>query len=346
MFGQMFIFIKFALLKSSMASLVLKLTGDDTHKIRGMLAPDGMQVFSVYDFMTIACGYKSKDTGASARKEFQRLTKDGSEYQGEVMASCHYLKFTGNGQRDTPCMTVRGLQRLLMILGGKVAAEFRAVVEGVFTRVMAGDQSLIQVINANAASDAPVHQIYRQALAQEPVTTAPDPTSLTRKRRMEELEIEMLEADVEAKKLANAAMARDSMLDHLCKVADRYQELCEDSLMDERARLMLKDGFLNMAMAAQQPTNSGSQALIENSGVVLPNKPISLSSVAVELGFKIPDGEFMAIGKKVSRRYFQLHGKSPSKHDQLIKGKVTSVNSYTESDRAIVEEVLREHCVS
>jgi hypothetical protein len=238
-------------------------------------------------------------------------------------------------------MTVRGLQRLLMILGGKVAAEFRAVVEGVFTRVMAGDQSLIQVINANAASDAPVHQIYRQALAQEPVA-APDPASLTRKRRMEELEIEMLEADVEAKKLANAAMA----CENLCKVADRYQELCEDSLMDERARLMLKDGFLNMAMAAQQPTNSGSQALIENSGVVLPNKPISLSSVAVELGFKIPDGEFMAIGKKVSRRYFQLHGKTPSKHDQLIKGKVTSVNSYTESDRAIVEEVLREHCVS
>jgi hypothetical protein len=254
-----------------MASLVLKLTEDDTHKIRGMIAPNGIQVFSVYDFMTIACGYKHG--GSAARTEFKRLTKDGSEFKDELVTSCDNLKFAGPGQRDTPCMSVRGLQRLLMILGGKVAAEFRAVVEGVFTRVMAGDQSLIQVINANAASDAPVHQIYRQALAQEPVA-APDPSSLTRKRRMEELEIEMLEADVEAKKLANAAMARDSMLDHLCKVADRYQELCEDSLMDERARLMLKDGFLNMAMAAQQPTNSCSQALIENGGVVSRNKLI------------------------------------------------------------------------
>jgi hypothetical protein len=322
-----------------MASLVLKLTGDDTNKIRGMLAPDGMQVFSVYDFMTIACGYTN--SGATARNEFKRMVKDGSEYKTEIVASCYNLHFPGQRGAATPSMTVRGLQRLLMILGGKVAAEFRAVVEGVFTRVMAGDQSLIQVINANAASDAPVHQIYRQALAQEPVTTAPDPASLTRKRRMEELEIEMLEADVEAKKLANAAMA----CENLSKVADRYQELCEDSPMDERARLMLKDGFLNMAMAAQQPTSSASQALIENGGGwVSPNKPISLSSVAVELGFKIPDGEFMAIGKKVSRRYFQLHGKTPSKHDQLIKGKVTSVNSYTESDRAIVEQVLREHC--
>jgi hypothetical protein len=333
----MFVFIKFTVSKSRMASLVLKLTGDDNNKIRGML-DDGIQVFSVYDFMTKACAYPEE--GNSARKAFGRLIKDGGEHAIEVGTLCHYLKFAGAGQRDTPCMTVRGLQRLLMILGGKVAAEFRAVVEGVFTRVMAGDQTMIQAINANAASDAPVHQIYRQALAQEPVTTAPDPASLTRKRRMEELEIEMLEADVEAKKLANAAMA----CENLSKVADRYQELCEDSPMDERARLMLKDGFLNMPMAAQQPTNSGSQPLIENGSGVSPNKPISLSSVAVELGFKIPDGEFIAIGKKVSQRYFKLHGKTPSKHDQLIKGKVTSVNSYTESDRAIVEQVLREHC--
>lgn len=59
-------------------------------------------------------------------------------------------------------MTIRCLQRLLMILGGKVAAEFRILVEGVFTRVMAGDKSLIEVINANAASDAPIQQIYRK----------------------------------------------------------------------------------------------------------------------------------------------------------------------------------------
>lgn len=61
-------------------------------------------------------------------------------------------------------MTIRGLQRLLMILGGKVAAEIRKLVEGTFTRVIAGDQSLIEVINANAASDAPVQQAFCQAL--------------------------------------------------------------------------------------------------------------------------------------------------------------------------------------
>lgn len=224
-----------------------------------------------------------------------------------------------------------------MILGGKVAAEFRALAERVFTRVMAGDQSLINVINANAVSDAPIHQIYRETLAQEPVVE--DELSLTHKRKREELQIAMLEADLETKKLANAAMARDSMFDHLDKITVKYQDLCQDIVMDERARLMLKDSFLNMAMATQQ--NGG---LITNDPQqISPNKPISLSSVAIEMGLKIHDNEFLSLGRQVSKRYFQLHGKKPTKHDQLIKGKVTLVNSYMESDRPIVEEVLRKH---
>ena len=113
-----------------MASLVLKLTGDDSVRLRGIMAAD-MQVWSVYDFMTKACGYK--DAGNSARKEFSRLTKDGGEHKIEVEASCYYIKFPGAGQRETPCMTIRGLQRLTMILGGKIAAEFRVLVEGVFS---------------------------------------------------------------------------------------------------------------------------------------------------------------------------------------------------------------------
>ena len=320
-----------------MANLVLKLTGDDSNKIRGMLASDGMEVWSVYDFMTKACGYNSRDAGASARNEFKRLIKDGSDVKDEVVASCYYLKFPGTGQRETPCMTIRGLQRLLMILGGKVASEFRVLVEGVFTRVMAGDKSLIEVINANAASDAPIQQVYRQALAQEPVA---DDLSLARKRRMEDLEIERLEADLEAKKLANVALARDSAREHLTKITSSYLELCQDKVMDERARLMLKDSFLNMAMMHQPQSG---QALLTNHHGVSPNKPISLSSVAAELGLNIPDAEYISIGKEVSKRYFQLHGKTPPKHDQLIKGKVTLVNSYMESDRSIVEEVLRWH---
>ena len=67
-------------------------------------------------------------------------------------------------------MTVRGLQRLLLILGGKVAAQYRAIVESVFTRYTAGDTSLIQEVRANAASDAPGNVLACKALEMEPVT--------------------------------------------------------------------------------------------------------------------------------------------------------------------------------
>ena len=82
---------------------------------------------------------------------FERLTKEGSEHAKTVVTDCYYCQFPGERQKSTPCMTIRGLQRLLMILGRKVAAEFREIVEGVFTRYMAGDTSLIEEVRDNAA---------------------------------------------------------------------------------------------------------------------------------------------------------------------------------------------------
>ena len=56
--------------------------------------------------------------------------------------------------RVTPVMTLRQLQRLLLKLDNKVAADFRLIVEGVFTRYMTGDVSMIEEIRLNAVSVA------------------------------------------------------------------------------------------------------------------------------------------------------------------------------------------------
>ena len=114
-----------------MSSLVLSLTSDAA--VRSLMAPDGTHRFSVYDFITLAC--QKTDGSAYASKTYSNL----------------------------------GLQRLLFMLGTKVAAEFRRLLEGTSTRVMAGDTSLIEVIQANTAFDAPIHQAYHQGLEQEPV---------------------------------------------------------------------------------------------------------------------------------------------------------------------------------
>ena len=242
-----------------MSSLVLKLVErPDGSLARGMIGPDGMQVFSVYDFMTTACGYV--DTGATARKEFGRLTKDGSDHKEEIEASCRSLHFPGQRGPGTPCMTIRGLQRLLMILGGKVAAEFRKIIEGTFTRVMAGDQSLIEVINANAASQEPVQQAYRDALAQEPVAPLLDDFCLGKKRRREELlsdlEIAKLEVglveiqrQIEDDKLA----IEERKLNHRCNLLQytntalgSINTLNELANVDEHTKIQAQDHIKNL----------------------------------------------------------------------------------------------------
>jgi AraC-like DNA-binding protein len=246
-----------------------------------------------------------------------------------------------------------------MILGGKVAAEFRVLIEGVFTRVMAGDQSLIEVINENAASNAPVQQVYRQALAQEPAVSAYDSLSKKRQLDMEELElqIEMDERKQRLSMLASEAQmkASDAQMkaaDAQMKVMgvqkmlmDTYALLCPNQVMDDRARLLFKDNVLNIAL---QGTPARAQLAIEDGAgpsavvnlAVNPNKPITISTLAAELGYRFDSGQLQKIGKRAAAAFREKYGESPSKHEQLVGQASIMVNSYTERDRKLLEGVI------
>ena len=62
-----------------MAQLVLKLM--QNRRVRGMQR-DEDDWFAGFDYVTVLCEYK--DTGATARKEFKRLTDEGSPHREEV----------------------------------------------------------------------------------------------------------------------------------------------------------------------------------------------------------------------------------------------------------------------
>ena len=209
--------------------------------------------------------------------------------------------------------------------------EIRTNIAKIICRYLGADESLVDEIRANAKSDSPIAQMARASLAAEKAP-AQNELSLPYKRKLEELEIARLETEIQAKRLAMTVMQRDSEREHIIKCTASYNDMCQDTVMDERARLIFKDCFLNMAM--QQ-----SQGLLTNGE----DKPISLSQVATDLKLKIPDNEYISIGMKVRKMYMEKHGKEPTKHDQLCHGRVTKVNSYMESDRDIVEQVLRAH---
>jgi hypothetical protein len=328
-----------------MTSLVLKLVDRaEGSSVRGMIGPDGLQVFSVYDFMTVACGYGNG--GGSARNEFKRLTKDDSEFKEEIVASCYSLRFPGQRGPGTPCMTIRGLQRLLMILGGKVASEFREMIEGTFTRVMAGDQSLIEVINANAASQGPVQQAYRAALEQEPVEPVLDELCLRRKRERDDLlfDIEMAERQtaLEERKLALEEKRRlhaCSLIEHTAVAMRAINDLKDWANVDERTKMQAEDHIKNVLF---NKLGSG-QACITDGTTSTTNQTdaLNVSILAKELGFKPTDGQLIKIGRELAKKYRETYKSEPPKHKQFTGGLYIPVNSYTERDRNMMELVIR-----
>ena len=70
---------------------------------------------------------------------------------------------------------------------------------------------------------------------------------------------------------------------------------------------------------------------------------LSISSVASDLGLDPTRGDLKAYGIAMKRAYVLEHRQPPKKHDQVCGGAVRAVNTYTASDRPLMERVLKEH---
>ena len=247
------------------------------------------------------------------------------------------------------------------MLGGKVAYEFRKLVEGTFTRVMAGDQTLIEVINANAASNAPIQQAYRAALEQEPVEPVLDEICLGKRREhddaMMDLEIFERKAALEDRRAAleERRLAIEERKIHLEKLkceqavfaVSTIETLKGKHCIDERTRLQFEDHVKNISLASAslQPPSGGAMMIANGDASQAPSvnetAALNVSIVAAELGFKCSDKEIINIGRAMAAKYRTKYGREPSKHKQYVKGNYVPVNSYMERDRHMMESVIR-----
>jgi len=323
-----------------MSELLLRLAEDAT--VRGTITSDGEQVFSVYDFINLVC----QKNGTYAHNAWARLKdadsnlKEGEGFKMEILRY-HGDSLTSTVQtrrRVTPVMTLRQLQRLLLKLENKVASDFRLIVEGVFTRYMAGDRSMLEEIQANAVSTAPIHQAYRQALAQEPVVDSVGAKrQLDREQALLELEIQERKQALEEKKARMPVELQQKSMQNVQMFAGLMTSLNPDWTSDARLRLQLEDSMKNAFFTPVQP-------LITNGAAVVPlTRSIDVSTVGQDLGMNLRHGEKLAIGKLWKKRYFETYGEAPPLHDQFVGGVVCRVCSYTERDRAMGESVIREY---
>lgn len=226
----------------------------------------------------------------------------------------------------TKLLTIDDAISFLMVLPGEIAKSTRAQFANIIRKYFGGDKTLIAEINANATSNSPIAQMARGGMG----APAEDEVVMVGfKRRREELELFKLEAEIKGMEQARITSLKKEL------------ELISDptsSKLDERTRLLFKDTYMNMLITPQITSASAQQAQIGNEPSE--NKPISISSVAVSLGYKASSADSQRIGIDLKKRYFKKHNKPPSKHEQLCDGRVTLVNSYTEKDKGLVIDAL------
>ena len=271
-------------------------------------------------------------SGLSAKRATEKWNLLSTEIKNELTEFLGQFRFPGPGNpTPVPVITFKGVLKLVMLVSGQKAALYRSAMVKILQKYYAGDSSLLEEVETNAQSAGPIQQMARASLVAEAVPVEDEALSLPFKKRKMELEMARMEAEVKAKQTTNRA----AELELLQACTTSYRELCEDRVMDERARLILKDNFLNMAML--QGSAGAGPGLITNC------KPISLSLVAHELGMKIANNDLISIGQELKKRYVDKHGKPPPKHEQLCGGRATLVNTYMEGDRTLLEDVLKWH---
>jgi len=213
-----------------------------------------------------------------------------------------------------------------MMLGGKVAEEFRKVVGETFRRVMAGDRSLIQVIESNAMTDQPMQKAYRASLASEPTSSTLEDICL--KRKCDELDI--------AERIQKLEEGRENTRAKALHNIKTLQDILGGSAIDERTRLQIQDHTKNLVLTR---VNTGGVAIANATNET---DSINVAIVAAEMGFKSTDAQTQLIGKKMAVKYREKYGESPPKHKQFVRGSFIPVNSYMERDRAMMADVIRE----
>ena len=308
--------------------MILKLLVGDENVIRGMPTPDGLQRFSVLDFLTITYLYdeqvgfepdeendKKKKAYNNARKCFSRLISEESEHRDEVLSNVVYMKFPGPGQKDTPTMTLAGLQRMLLLVGGAFGKKAREILSDTFRRVMAGDLSIVEEVQANAASNSPIQQAYRASLGEEPAVGGGEAVviNLDHKRKLEELEMKRLEVDIETQEIENHA-----------KLVREYKSLCPNGELDEDARKRFMTGISNLA---------NKQAFRRLTVAEQQNVRITVEQVVSDLGLLLDPSQLSSAKVWASKAYEAKYGERPKKHAHVC--------TYTTKDRDLLVKAVK-----
>ena len=305
---------------------------------------DDKLVFAI-DLAIVVSGKSRNEAGMAIR----RISET-------AMSSINMIerKIPGTGTSKTKLVTLDDALKLVMMLPVKVSYETRTKINDIIRRYMDGDESLVCEIQSSP-------EMTQDSSSDTRVCT------VSYKRKLEDIELEDRLANIEMKKAeaqiklaeAQAKLAevqvkladahaknedtRAKHADTMAKTATLYTSLCPNQEIDERGRLLLKDSVLNSAMNGKLITNGAGGAGDSGAPAKDPNKFITISTVASELGYRFDTAVLIKIGQDVKREYENRYREEPPKHEQFVNGGVRQVCSYQERDRGLVEATIRRY---
>lgn len=211
---------------------------------------------------------------------------------------------------------------------------YRMLVKDQVDELDGGDQSLVEVINANAVSQGPVQQAYRAALAQEPVAPVLDEFCLGRKREREDrlFDMEMKERE---QRLEDARLERvqksalfdqnlvEARLEQVQKSAAFLQSLKGMADVDERTKMQLEDYTKNVLFNKLAVVVTGTSGGSGGSGGVPVDElshEINFTDVAEEMGYKLTDAQLQRAELEMAKRYREKYKRDPPKRMKFVEG--------------------------
>lgn len=311
---------------------------------RGVITEDGSQIFSCFDSVNSVC---NKPLNSVYGKTTFKNIQNDPRYSDEMKALVVMHQFPGKGQKPTPCMAVPGLHRLLVILGSKVATECSEIIKETFTRVMAGDQSLIKVIDANVASNALNLQARSVDMVRKPAPLVIYESDSGKKREREAIEFDL--ALEERKQIMEERQRRlaieleerkhrlaESRLTHIQNSLGFLHSLENNNDIDEPTKSQLAD-YMKKSLIQITPDIQPEAIRSDSEKLTL-----RVSVVAKEMGYTCSESQRMKIGRVMAEKYREKYNKEPLQKKQKVNDMEIDVNAYTERDRDMMEASVRE----
>eukprot|EP00961_Rhodomonas_salina_P265192 3584636-Rhodomonas_salina.1 len=219
-------------------------------------------------------------------------------------------KVTGVPTYDGPTwvLTYEESLVLLSFLPRKYARGYFQVINREFTRLRAGDQSLIPEIMARGTGTGLEAQLARSSVGlplgvQVAVEETEGLEVFVLKRRREVVEVEMLELELVRGKMELKQDLERGRIEHVKLLRETFDQAFAKETLDDRDRMMLKDRLMNAfyCQGAQGvvtlAVTNGESGAAGDGGVGPVEYAITVSEMIERSGVKADHGDHIAVGR-------------------------------------------------